>query len=72
LLARPSPGRLSLDGDPPIGICGGHTTFSTFSLDACYLMERGQILASFAYMVASVILAVGASIAALRFVRAVT
>jgi CrcB protein len=55
-----------------VGICGGYTTFSTFSLDAYYLMERGQTLASFAYMVASVALSVGALIAALRLVRAVT
>ena len=37
-----------------VGICGGYTTFSTFSLDAYYLMERGQSLASSAYIVASV------------------
>jgi CrcB protein len=48
-----------------VGICGGYTTFSTFSLDAYYLIERGQTLASSAYMVASV----GALIAALRLVR---
>ena len=53
-----------------VGICGGYTTFSTFSLDAYYLIERGQMLASSAYMVASVALSVGALIAALRFVRA--
>jgi CrcB protein len=53
-----------------VGICGGYTTFSTFSLDTYYLIERGQTLASFAYMVTSVTLSVGALIAALRFVRA--
>jgi fluoride exporter len=37
-----------------VGICGGYTTFSTFSLDTYYLIERGQTLASSAYMAASV------------------
>lgn len=54
-----------------VGICGGYTTFSTFSLDTYYLIERGQTWPSFAYMVASVALSVGALIAALRLVRAV-
>ncbi|ANV99779.1 fluoride efflux transporter CrcB [Bradyrhizobium icense] len=53
-----------------VGICGGFTTFSTFSLDAYYLIERGQTWASSAYVVASVALSVGALIAALRLVRA--
>ena len=53
-----------------VGICGGFTTFSTFSLDGYYLIERGQTLASLVYMVASVALSVGALIAALRIVRA--
>ena len=55
-----------------VGICGGYTTFSTFSLDAYYLIERGQTLASFAYVMASVALSVGALIAALQFVRAIS
>lgn len=53
-----------------VGICGGYTTFSTFSLDAWYLMERGQTWASAAYMIASVVLSVGALIAAMQMVRA--
>jgi CrcB protein len=53
-----------------IGICGGFTTFSTFSLDAYYLIERGQTWASSAYMVASVGLSVGALVGALRLARA--
>jgi CrcB protein len=52
------------------GICGGYTTFSTFSLDAYNMIERGQTWASSAYMMASVALSVGALIAALRLVRA--
>jgi CrcB protein len=53
-----------------VGICGGYTTFSTFSLDAWYLIERGQSWASAAYMIGSVILSVGALVAALQLVRA--
>lgn len=53
-----------------VGICGGYTTFSTFSLDAWYLVERGQTFASGAYMIASVVLSVGALVAALHIVRA--
>ena len=53
-----------------VGICCGYTTFSTFSLDAWYLIERGQTVASAAYMIASVVLSVGALIAALHVVRA--
>ncbi|WP_441234455.1 fluoride efflux transporter CrcB [Bradyrhizobium sp. 930_D9_N1_4] len=53
-----------------VGICGGYTTFSTFSLDAWYLIERGQTWASAAYMIGSVVLSLGALIAAMQLVRA--
>jgi CrcB protein len=53
-----------------VGICGGYTTFSTFSLDAWYLLERGENAASLAYMVASVVLSVGALVGALLLIRA--
>jgi CrcB protein len=53
-----------------VGICGGYTTFSTFSLDAWNLIERGQTWASATYMIASVVLSVGALIAAMQIVRA--
>ncbi|MEM1237240.1 MAG: CrcB family protein [Pseudomonadota bacterium] len=39
-----------------LGILGGFTTFSTFSLDALKLMQSGQSAAAGAYVVASVVL----------------
>ena len=53
-----------------VGICGGFTTFSTFSLDAYVLMERGEWWLAAAYVVASVVLSIAALVAALHFVRA--
>jgi len=52
-----------------VGICGGYTTFSTFSLDSFYLIERGELVATAAYMVGSVVLSVGALIGAMHVVR---
>src|SRR3984893_6310476 len=53
-----------------VGICCGYTTFSTFSLDAWYLIERGQTPASTAYVLGSVVLSVAALVAALHLIRA--
>jgi len=53
-----------------VGICGGFTTFSTFSLDAYVLMERGDWWLAAAYMVGSVVLSIGALVAALHLIRA--
>jgi fluoride exporter len=41
-----------------VGIFGGFTTFSSFSLDAIVLIERGDILQAGVYIVGSVLLSV--------------
>ena len=38
------------------GMCGGFTTFSTFSLETINLFEKGRIWAGFVYAAASVVL----------------
>ncbi|TFW56710.1 fluoride efflux transporter CrcB [Bradyrhizobium sp. MOS001] len=53
-----------------VGVCGGYTTFSTFSLDSYSLIERGEAVAAGTYMFGSVALSVGSLIAAMLVVRA--
>jgi fluoride exporter len=43
-----------------VGVLGGFTTFSAFSLDAITLLERGQLGAAAGYALLSVLLSVGA------------
>jgi CrcB protein len=62
----PQPARLFLT----TGIIGGFTTFSTFSLETALLWERGQIGSTVTYVVASVVLSIGALFAGLWLVRA--
>jgi CrcB protein len=53
-----------------VGILGGYTTFSTFSLDSVMLIQRGAYASAGAYMVGSVVLSVLALYAGLFLVRA--
>ena len=55
-----------------VGICGGFTTFSTFSLDSYLLMDRGQLWPAFAYMAGSVVLSIAGLFAGLQLIRAVS
>ncbi|WFU32217.1 fluoride efflux transporter CrcB [Bradyrhizobium brasilense] len=55
-----------------VGICGGFTTFSTFSLDAIVLMQRGELWSAGTYMAASVALSILALFGGLLLVRAFT
>jgi CrcB protein len=52
-----------------VGICGGFTTFSTFSLDTYYLIERGELAAAGFYVVSSVIFSIVGLVAALHLIR---
>ena len=51
------------------GILGGYTTFSTFSLDFVTLVERGNMAAAAAYLLASLILSVAGLMAGLMLIR---
>jgi fluoride exporter len=51
------------------GIIGGFTTFSTFSLDAVALWERGRTLAAAGYVLASVTVSLLALVATMTLVR---
>lgn len=55
-----------------VGVLGGFTTFSTFSLDAVTLYERGALGAAAGYVIGSVVLSVLALFAGLAMARAVT
>jgi CrcB protein len=53
-----------------VGVLGGFTTFSAFSLDAISLFERGEAVAGGIYIAASVGLSMAAVIAGLAVMRA--
>lgn len=54
------------------GVLGGFTTFSAFSLDALYLVERGRIAIAAAYVLGSVGLSVLALFVGLMVARSTT
>jgi CrcB protein len=54
-----------------VGVLGGYTTFSTFSLDAWLMIERGDYGFAFLYIVASVVFSIAALIAGAQIMRAV-
>ena len=51
------------------GVLGGYTTFSAFSLDAWLLYERGEMSAAAMYVMASVVLSIGALFVGLWLAR---
>ena len=54
-----------------IGLLGGFTTFSAFSMEVVLLFERGRIDLAALYALGSVALAIGGLFAGLKLVRAV-
>jgi len=64
--ANGEPARLLLG----VGVLGGFTTFSAFSLDAWNLIERGQIGLALGYALVSVVLSVALLFAGLTLARA--
>ena len=63
--ALPAPAVLFLK----TGVCGGFTTFSTFSLEAVGLLERGQWLRGGGYVLASVALCLAGVVLGRTLVR---
>jgi CrcB protein len=55
-----------------VGICGGFTTFSTFSLDSYLLMDKGQWGPAAFYMIGSVIFSISGLVAGLHLVRSLS
>jgi CrcB protein len=54
-----------------VGILGGYTTFSTFSLDSALLLQRGEYLQAAGYIMGSVVLSIFALFAGLWVMRAI-
>ena len=52
-----------------VGVLGGFTTFSAFSLELALLVERGSMGAAFAYAALSVLAGLGALFAGLALMR---
>jgi CrcB protein len=54
-----------------VGVLGGYTTFSTFSLDSVLLIERGQYATAALYVTGSALLSIAALFAGLWLVRSI-
>jgi CrcB protein len=55
-----------------VGVLGGFTTFSTFSLDTVMLWERGDLMAAGGYALGSVVVSIAALMAGLYLIRSLS
>lgn len=58
-----------LRGFLTVGILGAFTTFSTFAMDAVYLLERGDYGAAIFYILGTVSLSIGGLLAGMGMMR---
>jgi CrcB protein len=55
-----------------VGILGGFTTFSAFSLDSVLLLQKGQIFEAISYILCSVLLSLGGLALGMMLIRMVS
>jgi CrcB protein len=53
-----------------VGVLGGYTTLSSFSLDTVFLLERGEVMQAVFYVLGSVAFSILALFAGLLIMRA--
>ena len=71
LAARGGAGQESVRVFAAVGLLGGFTTFSAFSLEVADMIERRDLAAAFGYSLVSVIASVGAVFVGLMLARRV-
>lgn len=69
ILARTSFATMELRAFLAVGVLGGFTTFSSFSLDFLILFERGQLLPAFLYIATSILLSLVAIFTGIYIMR---
>ena len=72
LALRAGAGQESIRLFAAVGVLGGFTTFSAFSLDALTLWERGQAASAALYVAGSVLLSLGAVFAGMAIGRGIS
>lgn len=69
LALKAGAGQESLRLFAAVGVLGGFTTFSAFSLDAALMIERRELATAFVYVTGSVVLSIAALFVGLMIAR---